>query len=162
MSESQMRQRVIKLMRHEDAGAVENKVVPGTPDVQFVEGWCELKWMRTWPKNADTDPVLIKHFTPQQRVWLKRRWRAGGNVWLLLQANGRDWLLFDGETAAIHVGRVTRPRLYELAHKVWHKLDEKELRLCLKQRPESSRHSQAESCSSLTVGDAMRARLKLL
>lgn len=127
MSEGDQRGRVIKAMRQYDAMAVENRVYPGTPDVNYIGGWVELKWLRRWPKNADVSHVHIDHFTPQQRVWLKRRWRKGGRAFLLLQAAGQDWLLFDGETAAQAVGRVTRPQLFERALVSWKGLNEKEL-----------------------------------
>lgn len=113
MAEKTMRQNVIKALRELDAISVENPVYPGTPDVNYIDGWIELKWMRRWPENADRSPVLIPHFTPQQRVWLARRWRKGGNAFLLLQV-GLEWLLFDGETAGKFVGKVTRPELMAL------------------------------------------------
>lgn len=128
MSESDQRQRVVRLMREYDAMAVENRVRPGTPDVNYIGGWVELKWLRRWPKNSDISPVHIDHFTPQQRVWLKTRWRRGGRAFLLLQAAGCDWLLFDGETAAHAVGRATRAELYARALVTWKNLDEKDLR----------------------------------
>ena len=128
MSESDMRGKVVRALRSLDAVSVENKVYPGTPDVNYIGGWVELKWLRSWPRNADTDPVKIKHFTPQQRVWLKRRWRRGGRAFLLLQAGGRDWLLFDGVTAAQIVGRVTRPELFERALMNWKTFNAKELK----------------------------------
>lgn len=128
MSESDMRGRVVKALHSLDAFAVENRVRPGTPDVNYIGGWAELKWLKRWPKNADVSPVLIKHFTPQQRVWLKNRWRKGGRAFLLLQAGGTDWLLFDGETAAQAVGRVTRPGLHRVALLHMNPMREEELR----------------------------------
>ena len=117
MSESRQRSTVIKALKTLDAMAVENRVKPGTPDVEFIGGWIELKYLRAWPKNTDI-VVRIRHFTPQQRIWLKRRDRMGGQCWLLLQV-GRQWLLFNGQTAAVFVGKVNRESLYKLALKVW-------------------------------------------
>ncbi|MBB76566.1 MAG: hypothetical protein CMJ75_18835 [Planctomycetaceae bacterium] len=114
MSESDLRRRVIVAMRKYDAVAVENPAGPGTPDVNYVEGWVELKWMRRWPES---DIVRIDHFTQQQRVWLKKRHHRDGNVWLLLQV-GNDYLFFDGKTAAEYVGKVSRAELYEKAFEV--------------------------------------------
>lgn len=131
MSESRQRGVVVRALRPLDAMSVENRVYPGTPDVNYREGWVELKWLPRWPRNCDSAPVKIDHFTPQQRVWLKRRWRAGGHAWLLLQV-ARQWLLFNGETAAQIVGRVDRSMLVARAHRFWDgRLDEKELRSCL-------------------------------
>jgi hypothetical protein len=117
MSEQNMRGKIIEVLKPLDAVSVENPVCPGTPDVNFADGMCELKWIRRWPVKPET-PVLIEHFTPQQRIWLMRRWNAGGNVWLLLSCQ-KSWLLFDGLTAQQKVGRVTRGELESCAHKVW-------------------------------------------
>lgn len=128
-----MRARVIKALRSLDAVAVENSARPGTPDVNFVEGWCELKDVEKWPRNVYT-PLRVRHFTPQQRIWLARRYKKGGNVWLLLRVQ-HDWLLFDGHTAAEHLGLRTRAELTALATRVWHKrLDEHEFREIVRNR----------------------------
>ena len=117
MSEQVMRQRVIHALKRLDAISVENAVYPGTPDVNFAEGWIELKWVNEWPA-CDGSTVVLRHFTAQQRVWLMRRWRAGGNAWLMLQCK-REWFLFTGETAANIVGKATRSSLITFAHKYW-------------------------------------------
>ena len=69
MSESNMRGQVCDVLRSLDAISVENPAYPGTPDVNFVEGWVELKWIRAWPAREKT-VVKIDHYTQQQRVWL--------------------------------------------------------------------------------------------
>lgn len=101
----------------DDAIRVENPAHPGTPDVSWcmngIEGWLELKHLPHWPKRADTI-VRIDHFTPQQRVWLRRRHLAGGRVHLLLKAEA-EWLLFTGIVAANHVGKLPREELREKA-----------------------------------------------
>lgn len=133
MAESDQRGRVNRALRSLDAIAVENKAYPGTPDVNYIGGFVELKWLRSWPRNCDESAVLIPHFTPQQRVWLKRRWRRGGRCWLLLQVRA-EWLLFDGLTAGQAVGRISRPELVERAHRYWPGgLVDAELRECLSQ-----------------------------
>lgn len=135
MSEKTMRQRIVKALQSLDALAVENPMHPGTPDVNYVEGWIELKWLKRWPKNADKSPVLIEHFTPQQRVWLRRRALRKGNVLLLFQvSHTKEWFLFKGDVAAEHFGKITRPQMYELAYKVWTGLKDKELLECLRQK----------------------------
>lgn len=131
-----MRQRVVKALRPLDAISVENSAYPGTPDVNYVEGWIELKWVREWPAREGT-AVPVKHFTPQQRVWLKRRWYRNGAAWLLLQV-GRTWLLFDGATASQIVGLVDKRTLINRARRVWFSgLVDKELEewLISNQRP---------------------------
>lgn len=130
MSEQTMRQRVVRGLRSLDAISVENAARAGTPDVNYVEGWIELKQLGRWPRDADA-VVLCRHFRVGQRVWIKRRARAGGRVHVLLQV-GRDWLLLPGREAAEELGHVTRGRLEELAVRVWHgKIDMKELKTCL-------------------------------
>lgn len=117
MSEKTQRQRVVKALKPFDAWSVENPCRPGTPDVNYIEGWIELKWLADWPKRATTT-VRIEHFTPQQRVHLARRWEMGGNAYLLLQV-AQDWLLFTGDIAARIVGRATRSELEAAAKAQW-------------------------------------------
>lgn len=104
-----MRNKVVKALKLLDAMAVENQVRPGTPDVNYIEGWIELKWLRAWPKRPETI-VQIEHFTKQQRVWHFQRRRAGGQSWFLLQVR-REWLLIDGALAALIVNKATRQEL---------------------------------------------------
>ena len=90
-----------------DPVRVENPIHPGTPDVNLATGhWLELKSIPGWPVRENT-PLRIDHFTPQQRVWLYRRWIAApGSTFLLLEVRAlRQWLLFDGDVASNVVGR---------------------------------------------------------
>lgn len=112
MSEQGMRAKVVKLLKPLDAVSVENPAYPGTPDVNYVEGWIELKWLREWPREAGVVP--LPHFTPQQRVWLFKRWMKKGNVFMLIQCR-KEWLLFDGQTASEVVGHATREELIQKA-----------------------------------------------
>ena len=98
-----MRQIVIKAMSGLDAVSVENPARPGTPDINYIEGWVELKVLEKWPTRAGTK-IRVPCFTPQQRVWLERRWKRGGASYLLILI-GKDWLLYDGDVAGMHVGR---------------------------------------------------------
>lgn len=121
MSEKAMRQRVCQALKpYMHPVPVENSCRPGTPDVSITTGWIELKWMKAWPKIKPDDPVLLDHYTPQQRLWAQQRHRAGGNVWLLLQV-GQEFLLFTGCFAAEALGRTSREALYHGAIKVWPK-----------------------------------------
>lgn len=111
-----------------DPVRVENPIHPGTPDVNLCDGrWIELKCIPAWPKR-ETTVVRIDHFTPQQRVWLYRRWRyAPGSTLLLLEViSVKQWLLFDGDEAAKIVGRVpaVKHRLHARAVLGEHELDE--------------------------------------
>jgi hypothetical protein len=126
-----MRSRVVKILEAQDAVAVENPVHPGTPDVNYIEGWIELKHVDQWPANELT-PLLIPHFTPQQRVWMMRRSNRGGRVHMLLQV-GKEWLLFEGKVAAQEVGKARMHRLHALAKRRWKLWEdvERELLSCL-------------------------------
>jgi hypothetical protein len=98
-----------------DPVRVENPIHPGTPDVNLATGaWIELKSIASWPIRA-TSSVAIPHFTPQQRVFLFRRWKyAPGTTYLLLEVRSvRQVLLFDGDVAAKIVARET-----EKSHRV--------------------------------------------
>lgn len=98
-----MRQIVVKALSGLDGVSVENPVRPGTPDINYIEGWVELKVLEKWPVRASTK-IKVPCFTPQQRVWLSRRWHRGGAAYFLILID-RDWLLFDGSTAGFSVGK---------------------------------------------------------
>jgi hypothetical protein len=118
--EGALRQSVVEALEPLGAIAVENPVLPGTPDVNYVEGWIELKCIERWPARHQTI-VRVDHFTPQQRVFHVRRTRAGGETWLLLEAcEDRDYLLLQGATAAKMIGRATRRELTLAATATWH------------------------------------------
>lgn len=92
-----------------DPVRVENPIHPGTPDVNLATGaWIELKTIAAWPHGSGHQ-VRIAHFTPQQRVWLYKRWRfAHGSTYLLLEVRSvKTFYLFDGDVAAKVVGRST-------------------------------------------------------
>lgn len=126
-----MRRRLILKLKSLHAIAVENPIHPGTPDVNYSGGWIELKWMPNWKRNADSSPVLINHFTEQQRRFLRKRTEVGGRGFLMLQVK-REYLLFTGDVAAEYVGKVPRGRLIELSYRYWPKsLNQKELIECL-------------------------------
>jgi hypothetical protein len=129
-AESRMRQRVRLALRGLDPISIENPVHPGTPDLNYVEGFVELKIVEKWPERATTI-LRLPHFTPQQRVWLTRRVRAGGRAFLLLRV-GSEWLLFRGDRAAEIVGRGTRVELEAAAIGRWEtSLDDEQLRALL-------------------------------
>ena len=116
-SESSMRSRVVRALRSLDAMAVENAVQPGTPDIEYIGGWIELKSVASWPARPDT-PLRVPHFTVIQRLWITVRCKKGGVAWVLLRV-GREWLLLPGIVAASMLGSSTREQLIDLAHRYW-------------------------------------------
>lgn len=118
MSERGSRQRLRKAIRELDPVSIENRCGIGTPDLNYVEGWIECKWMRSWPQKPETIVRLPHDFQPEQRAWAKRRRRAGGKCWFMLQV-GREWLLFDSLLAAEVIGIMTRAELTAAATRHW-------------------------------------------
>ena len=113
-----MSKKFCSALHYLDPIRVENSVRPGTPDVNLSTGaWVELKVLDKWP--ATGKPVKIGHFTPQQRAWLIRRTRAGGECYVFLGVGGKQWLLIDGFCAATNVGYLTRDQLIESADRYW-------------------------------------------
>ena len=112
-----MRSTVVKALKPLHAVAVENPCWLGTPDVNYVEGWIELKWLRSWPKYH-TSVVRLDHYTQQQRIFAWQRRHAGGQCWFLLQCR-REWLLLDGAVAAMVVNRSTRRELLSYCDAYW-------------------------------------------
>ena len=130
MSESGMRGNVTKTLRSLglDPIAVENPIFPGTPDVNYVQGWIELKWLRNWPKRA-TSPVVLKEYSQEQRLWIRRRTMAGGKCFLLVQCK-REWLLFT-HPVTWDMDTYTKAQMIEKAVKYWDKGINKEELKCL-------------------------------
>lgn len=77
-----------------DPVRVENVLGEGTPDVNYVGGWIELKHLDAWPKRSDT-VVHFERFTVFQKEFLRRRWWAGEATWLMVRV-GPELLLFSG------------------------------------------------------------------
>lgn len=110
MSESQMWEALRPILAPVHPVRVENRVESGTPDVNYLDGWIELKYIKNWPKKPE-DPVRIAHFTPQQRTWLTLRNLRGGKAFLLLKVGESEWVLFQGSVAAQMIGGNNRPGL---------------------------------------------------
>jgi hypothetical protein len=130
MNEAQFRVKVVGLLRPWHAIAVENRVCAGTPDVNFSKGWIELKVLSAY--GQPSKPVVIHHFTPQQRVWLMKRSRAGEKTFLFLHVVAQnEFILLDGYAAALHLNKLTRCQLHEKALGVWNKFAKEEIIRCL-------------------------------
>lgn len=100
--------------RHED------KFASGIADVSFVcggsHGWMELKQIDKWPVRPGTT-VRCKHYTDEQRIFLKRKGRAGGNTWLFVKIQ-RDYLLIDWALAE-QFGTLNKEETLQLASARW-------------------------------------------
>lgn len=113
-------------MKGLDPVRIENKLELGVPDVNYVEGWIELKWVRRPPIRGGV--LTLDHFTPHQQTWLTRRTHSKGRAFLLLKVSN-EWLLFTGLSAAENLGKLTIEELRKVALKTWpKKLDDSELR----------------------------------
>lgn len=125
--ESGMRQRIVKLLRAHnlDPVSIESSCSPGTPDINYLHGWIELKCLEHWPVMGGA--LKVPHFTPQQRIWLKRRCAAGGRAYVLIRV-AKDWALLNGAFAAQHLGGLTRQDFEGSPRGFWPgRLDEAEL-----------------------------------
>jgi hypothetical protein len=117
--ERDMRKQLVKLLAPFGAYAVENGGChPGTPDIATTMGPIECKATNQWPARADTIVKLDHDMTPGQRIFMIKWNRVNGRAWVMLNIAG-EWLLFDGLTAARHLGKVTRVELYDLALDCW-------------------------------------------
>ncbi len=118
MDEGGFRPTVLKALKPLDAVFVENVMRAGTPDINYVEGWLELKWLNEWPKRAET-VVKLPKFTPQQRIFLINRCRAGGSARFLLRV-GKEWILLPGLWSALNLGKTaTKSQILAAAEKYW-------------------------------------------
>lgn len=117
MSEANYWSKIRPMLLGWDPIRVENRANLGTPDVNHIHGWLELKYATKWPARPDT-PLVLEHFTAQQKVWLRRRCHSGGTAHLLLGVGG-DNLLFWGETAAMHLGKLPKDELIDAAENYW-------------------------------------------
>lgn len=112
--ESDLNKRIQHAIRDLDPKRVENVVDPGMPDIAYVGGWIESKYLAAWPKGAVT-PVRCDHYRPDQRAWHVRHCGAGGVCHVVLQIGARDVLVMDGRTAAARLGLTTKSGLLQAA-----------------------------------------------
>jgi hypothetical protein len=124
VAEAAMRSLLVRKMRSEHAFPVENRVRRGTPDVSYIDGWAELKWLRGWP--AKGGPVALPHFTAQQRVFLSKHWKLGGRAFLVLQVRS-EWMLWAG-CDVWPIGALNREELGSIALSRWNGIDWDEFR----------------------------------
>jgi hypothetical protein len=118
MDESKFRGTVLSALKPLHGVFVENSMRAGTPDINYVEGWLELKWLPSWPVRAKT-PIALPKFTSQQRVFLVNRARSNGQARFLLRV-GKEWILLNGFWSAVRLGKgATRAEILSVAEKHW-------------------------------------------
>lgn len=100
-----------------DPQRVETGDRDGIPDVNWRDGWIELKFVEKWPVKPET-VVSVPKYYQHQRVWHKRRCLAGGRCHVLIKI-GSHVLLFWGDDAADHLGKVPRAELEKIALAIW-------------------------------------------
>lgn len=117
MSEAQMWKSLRPALKGYDPKRIETPDTDGTPDVNYTQGWIELKNVDKRPKREDT-VIQLDHYTTQQRTWIAERHSCGGRVHLMLRIE-RTWLLFEAPIAVLHVGNVHEAQLRKLAFRIW-------------------------------------------
>ena len=120
MSEDSLWKALRPLIKHLDPVRIESPIVPGIPDVNYSQGWIELKYAECWPVRGGR--LRIDHFTTEQKNFLRRRHTAGGNAFLLLKVglgSKAEWFLFDGIRASIWVGLAGREILLKTCCQHW-------------------------------------------
>lgn len=104
MAETDLNKRICAALRGLDPIRVENPAFPGTPDINYRDGWVESKQLDALPKRASTI-VAVPHYVPEQRSWHIRRQAAGGTIWVVLdvRATGETYV-WHGREAAQFLG----------------------------------------------------------
>ena len=112
MSEAALWDKVRPIMKRAglDPVRVENLCGVGTPDVNYTNGWIELKQQDSWPKRATTVVRLDHDLMLGQRIWITRREEKGGRAYVLLQVS-REYLMFTGIVASTIIGEATQAEL---------------------------------------------------
>lgn len=92
--------------RHEDL------VGAGVPDVSYgylgLNGWIELKVLKSWPVRPDTI-VKVRHLKPAQTAFLVSRSKHSGGCFMLFKIDN-DILLFD-KTVLKKIGKIKKAEM---------------------------------------------------
>ncbi len=111
-SEASLWNRLRGPLAHKDPVRVENLLGDGTPDVNYIGGWIELKHLEAFPVRPRTHVKV--QFEPNQVSWLVRRGAAGGGAWCLVQV-GRKYFLFGWREVPLVAKGVPKKRFEEIA-----------------------------------------------
>jgi hypothetical protein len=93
----------------------------GIPDIWFGPCGVECKYLRRFPVKPTTQVELDHPLTLEQFRWLNKRYWAGYPMWVVLQANRLEWMLFAAPDASVlmHGQYVPRLQLYTHAIRRW-------------------------------------------
>jgi hypothetical protein len=127
VSESSTREKFTdKLKPYGIVYPIEVKITSGFPDYAYAlrcrnkitEGWCELKFLKEWPRKPAT-PVRVPSLKLRQVLWQERHHKVGGRVSTLLQVGRSTYallsapvvrLLFDRKLTVIDL--IAQARVY--------------------------------------------------
>ncbi|HUV84270.1 MAG TPA: hypothetical protein VMV86_01090 [Methanosarcinales archaeon] len=120
----------------------------GVPDCSYSmedlpgAGFIEIKRIVAWPKRESTI-VQLKHFSPQQKAWMKLHGPFVQRIFLLLQAE-KEYMLFPW-TVVDQIGGLNKVDMYclstanELGCRYWNnRIDYAELKEALRRNHEIS------------------------
>lgn len=99
---------------------LEDKYSVGIPDLAYstnVNGFIELKAVAKGPKDPDAI-FRIRHYTPEQRNWLRDHGKRAGYCYLFIRLGGDEYLLFDWTVCHL-VNISTLTHLREMATARW-------------------------------------------
>lgn len=107
-----MRSYLVSVMKPLHAVAIENHMRAGTPDINYIDGWIECKWLQAYPKNINNS-IRFKHtLTQGQKLWLCSRAKRGG-VALVCCKISKDWYVFDAFTAYANFDKMNKEDMIE-------------------------------------------------
>jgi len=116
MSESKLWQLIKPVESYGHIERVEVTMPIGMSDTFYkindIPGWCELKYVREYPKRIST-PIRVNHFTEDQKRFLGRMIRHGYKARVLVMVE--DDLYLFGSPALFSVGKMQRDVMHDNA-----------------------------------------------
>ena len=121
MSEENLQNRVLKMLRGIGHVQKHNDITPGIPDLSVcVDGfnaWIELKYA---VRPVRDKSIVRVDFKPAQKLWLRKRGEAGGACFVLLECDDTV-MLFGWMKAVEYVGSSGYNILLNQCDSAWHK-----------------------------------------
>lgn len=114
MSESKLWKIIKPLQNYGHIQRIECSFPVGVPDMIYkinnIAGWCELKYVKEYPKRGAT-PIRVKHYTKAQKTFLGELTRHKWKTRVMVQVE-EDIYLF-ASPALFAVGQMTRLQMFE-------------------------------------------------